>query len=371
MNYARIYELLIEKRRIERITRSDCYCERHHFIPRCMGGGNEAWNLVYLTAKEHFVAHHLLWKSNPSNIKLLNAFVAMCTKQERQKERKLYVSAKRYEALKNAYAESRRRMFADMPEEQRLLRRANIKAGCAKRTPEQKAAIKAKREAYFASLTEAEKAEISLKRQATISARSEARKNEIFENISRAHRKMSEADELRVVAEYENGKTALEISRQPWCSLGREGVNYLLRRRGVATHQARRWEALEDQICEDFKSGKFPTRDALAKAYDASWSAISRILKKNGIVVEKNLARSRKSREREDARLRSQYVEYSSPFSRTLMRSSLFDAIERMRMLGFVPRAVERREVLRKIRHVLKEGGLSAYGFSWREIPSV
>ena len=356
---------------MEPITRSDCYCERHHFIPRCMGGGNEAWNLVYLTAKEHFVAHHLLWKSNPSNMKLLNAFVAMCTKQDRQKERKLYVSAKRYEALKKTYAEARRRMFADMPEEQRLLRCANIKAGCAKRTPEQKAAIKAKRDAYFASLTEEEKNEISLKRQATISARSEVRKNEIFEKISRSHRKMSEADELRVVAEYEKGKTALEISQQPWCSLGREGVNYLLRRRGVATHQTRRWESLEGKICEDFKAGKFPSRDALAKAYDASWSSIARILKKNCIVVEKNLARSRKSREREDARLRSQYVEYSSPFSRTVMRSSLFDAIERMRMLGFVPGTVERRDVLRKIRHVLKEGGLSAYGYAWREIPSV
>lgn len=336
-----------------------------------MGGGNEAWNLVYLTAKEHFVAHHLLWKSNPSNMKLLNAFVAMCTKHDRQKERKLYVSAKRYEALKKAYAESRRQMFADMPEEQRLLRRANIKAGCAKRTPEQKAAIKAKRDAYFAALTEEEKAEVAIKRRATILARSEARKHEIFENISRAHRKMTEADELRVVAEYEKGKAALEISRQAWCSLGREGVNYLLRRRGVATHQTRRWESLEDQICEDFKSGKYPTRDALAKAYDASWSAISRILKKNSIAVEKNLARSRVSKERQDARLREQYVEYSSPFSRTVMRSSLFDAIERMRTLGFVPQAVERRDVLRKIRHVLKEGGLSAYGYAWKEIPSV
>lgn len=38
------------------------YVERHHIIPRCMGGSNDRDNLVALTAREHFLAHMLLGK---------------------------------------------------------------------------------------------------------------------------------------------------------------------------------------------------------------------------------------------------------------------------------------------------------------------
>lgn len=44
-------------------TRSqDDYVERHHIIPKSLGGSNRQENLVRLTAKEHFVVHHLLTK---------------------------------------------------------------------------------------------------------------------------------------------------------------------------------------------------------------------------------------------------------------------------------------------------------------------
>lgn len=38
------------------------YVEKHHITPRCIGGDNSKSNLVFLTAKEHFVCHHLLTK---------------------------------------------------------------------------------------------------------------------------------------------------------------------------------------------------------------------------------------------------------------------------------------------------------------------
>lgn len=40
----------------------DCYTEKHHIIPRSLGGSNAADNLVVLTAREHFIAHLLLTK---------------------------------------------------------------------------------------------------------------------------------------------------------------------------------------------------------------------------------------------------------------------------------------------------------------------
>ena len=35
-------------------------------MPKCMGGGNDVWNIVELTGEEHYVAHQLLVKMYPS-----------------------------------------------------------------------------------------------------------------------------------------------------------------------------------------------------------------------------------------------------------------------------------------------------------------
>lgn len=57
MNYQKHYELLIEKAKSR--AKPEGYTERHHIMPRSMGGSDDASNLVYLTAREHFVAHYL------------------------------------------------------------------------------------------------------------------------------------------------------------------------------------------------------------------------------------------------------------------------------------------------------------------------
>ena len=48
--------------RMLRIREDDAYYERHHIIPRSMGGADTDDNLVYLTGKEHYIAHLLLTK---------------------------------------------------------------------------------------------------------------------------------------------------------------------------------------------------------------------------------------------------------------------------------------------------------------------
>lgn len=81
MDYARIYNALI-KRSIGRtkLAKTDInyvYYERHHIIPKCLGGNDAKDNLVYLTAEEHWVAHLLLVKINPGVSKLVWACQAM------------------------------------------------------------------------------------------------------------------------------------------------------------------------------------------------------------------------------------------------------------------------------------------------------
>ena len=59
--YSKIYWNVIEKARNREIT-PEKYYEIHHAYPEALGGGNEDSNLVHLTAKEHYVCHHLLTK---------------------------------------------------------------------------------------------------------------------------------------------------------------------------------------------------------------------------------------------------------------------------------------------------------------------
>ena len=88
MNYQAHYDKLIDRARTRNI---DGYTERHHIIPRCMGGDNTKENLVRLSPQEHFLAHQLLVKIYPNNQKLV--FAASCMTRNSNGERtnnKLY-----------------------------------------------------------------------------------------------------------------------------------------------------------------------------------------------------------------------------------------------------------------------------------------
>lgn len=71
MNYKKHYDSLIKKAQTrEKLTG---YIERHHIIPKCMGGTDIKSNIVELTAEEHYVAHQLLLKIYPNEHKLAYA----------------------------------------------------------------------------------------------------------------------------------------------------------------------------------------------------------------------------------------------------------------------------------------------------------
>lgn len=75
MNYKRIYNELVERRKT---SPYNGYTENHHIIPRCMGGTDTEENIVALSAREHFIAHQLLYKIYKT-YKLLCAITLMCT----------------------------------------------------------------------------------------------------------------------------------------------------------------------------------------------------------------------------------------------------------------------------------------------------
>lgn len=102
MNYSKIYAELISKARNREIIPGEYY-ENHHIILKSMGGSNEIENIVSLTAKEHFVAHHVLWRMH-RNQQTASAFWMMCMKTEKQQ--RLKVSARNFVIARKLMSES-------------------------------------------------------------------------------------------------------------------------------------------------------------------------------------------------------------------------------------------------------------------------
>ena len=74
MNYQLHYDRLIARARGRVVVG---YRERHHVVPRCLGGGNEPKNIVELTGEEHYVAHQLLVRLHPGHAGIAYAAMKM------------------------------------------------------------------------------------------------------------------------------------------------------------------------------------------------------------------------------------------------------------------------------------------------------
>jgi hypothetical protein len=61
VDYNRVYAEFIKARQAAPPSSAE-YVEKHHILPRRLGGGNETANIVRLTAADHFFAHLLLAK---------------------------------------------------------------------------------------------------------------------------------------------------------------------------------------------------------------------------------------------------------------------------------------------------------------------
>jgi hypothetical protein len=74
MNYQAHYDRLMWRAQ-NRVLSG--YSERHHIVPRCLGGSKHPDNVVRLTPEEHYIAHQLLVKLHPENFRLVWAAAAM------------------------------------------------------------------------------------------------------------------------------------------------------------------------------------------------------------------------------------------------------------------------------------------------------
>lgn len=94
MNYTQIHDSIINRAKFRTLNE---YSEKHHIIPKCLGGVNDKSNIVSLTAKEHYLVHLLLTKIHFDNKKLIYAFWMMSNRMKvKISSGKLYQEAKQF-----------------------------------------------------------------------------------------------------------------------------------------------------------------------------------------------------------------------------------------------------------------------------------
>ena len=100
MDYAKVYKSLIKKRQNIPIIKGEIYSERHHIIPKSMGGTNRKENIVRLTAREHYVAHWLLFriyrnKEMTYAFRVMNQTIKKETKREKYKNSRAFMECRK------------------------------------------------------------------------------------------------------------------------------------------------------------------------------------------------------------------------------------------------------------------------------------
>ena len=109
--YTRWYFSIINRRNSAKLTTRKLaksalgYVENHHIIPSSLSGTNEKNNMVFLTAKEHFVCHHLLTKmctSAEDSSKMRFALHKMCTSSGNQN--RIKITARLFEKIRKDFA---------------------------------------------------------------------------------------------------------------------------------------------------------------------------------------------------------------------------------------------------------------------------
>lgn len=106
MDYMKHYSELIGTRKLLGRKKSKTeYYENHHSIPKWLGGDNSKDNMVLLTAREHFIAHWLLWKHYRDRPSAL-AFHRMTRSNNDNQQRNF--TSKQFELARNAHSESQK-----------------------------------------------------------------------------------------------------------------------------------------------------------------------------------------------------------------------------------------------------------------------
>ena len=119
--YTNVYFSLVariqseSRTKLPKISDDYVYYERHHILPRSLGGSDENSNLVLLTAREHVICHWLLTKmclTKDDERKMVNAYFKMaCVGPDHQRvPARLYARIREQRSMLGHSDETRQKM---------------------------------------------------------------------------------------------------------------------------------------------------------------------------------------------------------------------------------------------------------------------
>jgi len=223
VDYKKHYELLIEKAKgLPRKKGNGHYYENHHIQPKLFGGTNDPSNLILLTAKEHFVAHHLLAKAfGDKHSKFWTAYWMMCNmkNKNRNRNRKYHITSRSYETARIKHAKmmseaNTGKRLSDATRKKISEAKQNMSDSTRKKLSEAKKG-KSLSDSTRKKLSEAQKGENNPMYGKTHSSATRKKMSEAKQNMSDATRKkMSEAQKgkrlssatRKKISEAETGK---------------------------------------------------------------------------------------------------------------------------------------------------------------------
>lgn len=102
--YTKIYCQITNRAKLRALNE---YKERHHIIPKSLGGNNDRDNLVYLTGREHFICHWLLIKmtDGKNKSKMVYALNGMKRKNKYQERYETKITSRVYARIRQIIAE--------------------------------------------------------------------------------------------------------------------------------------------------------------------------------------------------------------------------------------------------------------------------
>jgi hypothetical protein len=105
LHYQKRYDKFIDSLKEQKISG---YTERHHILPKSLGGSNAKSNIIKLTPRQHYIAHWMLWKIYGGS--MTRAFFLMSHEDRNHK-----INSKTYSLAKTKYSEEVKEQMARKP----------------------------------------------------------------------------------------------------------------------------------------------------------------------------------------------------------------------------------------------------------------
>lgn len=103
--YKKIYFNIISNANNQYRSKKNLYYERHHIIPKSLGGDNSSENIVLLTAREHYICHKLLIRITIGTAKLAMLHAVWAFNRKSKNQNRNVVSSRDYENIRKQLSE--------------------------------------------------------------------------------------------------------------------------------------------------------------------------------------------------------------------------------------------------------------------------